>query len=120
MGEPTGKRLHDLKGCFDEGEILAPPPRFAESGPALRRCAAIANTPLWVWESNFASRTGAETASHVSESSPDGHWVWGAVSRRPGIRRYSARIRHSSSANVTFKRHGRKGHPSGKESLPRR
>jgi hypothetical protein len=33
---PTGKLLHDLKGCVDGGEIF-PLRRFLTSGPSLRR-----------------------------------------------------------------------------------
>ena len=62
---------------------------------------------------NFESSSVARSASQVSESRPNRHCACGAVRRRPGISRYSARTRRNSSSDATFT-HG----PASHNGLP--
>ena len=59
--------------------------------------AASANRPVEVRVRNLVSRSVPRTASQLSGSRPNRHCACCAVSRRPGISRYSARTRRNRS-----------------------
>src|SRR5919108_2446108 len=58
---------------------------------------ASENTPVWLRIRNPLAINVRITASHVAALKPKSRSAWDAVSRRPGISRYSARTRQTRS-----------------------